>query len=81
MLGWNLSTSNYWKKMATDAFPTFPLKPHGVIESSGNIWELKFYEEIGYTLGENLFTTCDHENGAIMTEEVEDVIRKIKEQL
>ncbi len=46
-------------------------------------WErkLKFYEEIGYTLGENLFTTCDHENGAIMTEEVEDVIRKIKEQL
>lgn len=26
-------------------------------------WErkLKFYEEIGYTLGENLFTTCDHE--------------------
>jgi hypothetical protein len=31
-------------------------------------WErkLKFYEEIGYTLGENLFTTCDHENGAIM---------------
>lgn len=41
-------------------------------------WErkLKFYEEIGYTLGENLFTTCDHENGAIMTEEVEDVIRK-----
>lgn len=46
-------------------------------------WErkLKFYEEIGYTLGGNLFTTCDHENGAIMTEEVEDVIRKIKEQL
>ena len=38
-------------------------------------WErkLKFYEEIGYTLGENLFTTCDHENGAIMTEEVEAV--------
>ena len=29
-------------------------------------WErkLKFYEEIGYTLGENLFTTCDHENGS-----------------
>ena len=27
------------EKMATDAFPTFPLKPHGVIESSGNIWE------------------------------------------
>ena len=46
-------------------------------------WErkLKFYKEIGYILGENLFTTCDHENGAIMTEEVEDVIRKIKEQL
>ena len=46
-------------------------------------WErkLKFYEEIGYTLGENLFTTCDHENGAIMTEEVDDVIRKIKEML
>ena len=92
MLGWNLSTSNYWKKMATDAFPTFPLKPHRIIwEHLGMLvvpeykasWErkLKFYEEIGYTLGENLFTTCDHENGAIMTEEVEDVIRKIKEQL
>lgn len=94
MLGWNLSTSNYWKKMATDAFPTFPLNPWGdriiwehlgmlVVPEYKASWErkLKFYEEIGYTLGENLFTTCDHENGAIMTEEVEDVIRKIKEQL
>ena len=47
--------------------------------STSDYW--KFYEEIGYTLGENLFTTCDHENGAIMTEEVDDVIRKIKEML
>ena len=46
-------------------------------------WErkLEFYESIGYILGENLFTTCDHENGAIMTAEVDEVIDKIKAQL
>ncbi len=44
-------------------------------------WErkLKFYESIGYTLGETLFTTQDHENGAIMTAEINEVIKKIKE--
>lgn len=44
-------------------------------------WEkkLKFYESIGYTLGENLFTTQDHENGAIMTDEINIVIDRIKE--
>lgn len=44
-------------------------------------WErkLKFYESIGYTLGENLFTTQDHENGAIMTAEINTVINRIKE--
>lgn len=44
-------------------------------------WErkLEFYESIGYTLGENLFTTQDHENGAIMTAEINTVINRIKE--
>lgn len=44
-------------------------------------WEkkLKFYESIGYTLGENLFTTQDHENGAIVTDEINEVINRIKE--
>ena len=44
-------------------------------------WEkkLKFYHEIGFKEGENLFTTEDHENGRFDTSEVIDVIDKIKE--
>ncbi|MBP5584234.1 MAG: ATP-binding domain-containing protein, partial [Bacteroidales bacterium] len=46
-------------------------------------WErkLKFYHSIGFKEGENLFTTEDHENGAIDTTEVMAVIEKIKNLL
>ena len=46
-------------------------------------WErkLKFYHSIGFKEGENLFTTEDHENGAIDTTEVMEVIEKIKDLL
>ena len=46
-------------------------------------WErkLKFYHSIGFKEGENLFTTEDHENGAIDTTEVMAVIDKIKDLL
>jgi len=46
-------------------------------------WERKldFYHSIGFKEGENLFTTEDHENGAIDSTEVMAVIDKIKELL
>lgn len=43
-------------------------------------WEnkLKFYNQMGFVEGENLFTTHDHENGSIDSTEVMDVIFQIK---
>ena len=44
-------------------------------------WERKlaFYESIGFVEGENLFTTRDHEDGSIHTDEIEKVIEQIEE--
>lgn len=43
-------------------------------------WERKlaFYNEIGFELGKNLFTTMDHLDGSFFTSDVLDVIDKIK---
>ncbi len=44
-------------------------------------WDKKkaFYESIGYVEGENLFTTRDHENGSFNSQEIIDVIKRIKD--
>ena len=44
-------------------------------------WERKlaFYESIGFIEGENLFTTRDHEDGSIHTDEIEEIIEQIEE--
>ena len=44
-------------------------------------WErkLSFYESIGFVEGENLFTTRDHEDGSIHTDEIEAIIEQIEE--
>ena len=46
-------------------------------------WEekLKKYEENGFVLGENLFTTEDKEDGGILTPEILSVIDKIIERI
>ena len=46
-----------------------------------NAWERKKneYEKMGFIEGENLFTTEDHTNGSIDTNEVLDIINRIKE--
>jgi hypothetical protein len=43
--------------------------------------KLKFYEDNGFVLGQNLFTTRDDENGAIDSLEIERVINKIENEL
>lgn len=45
-------------------------------------WEekLSFYKSIGFVEGENLFTTRDHENGGIDSNEIKEVVEKIKER-
>lgn len=40
--------------------------------------KLSFYESIGYREGENLFTTRDHEGGSIDSNEIQEVVDKIK---
>lgn len=44
-------------------------------------WErkLSFYNTIGFVEGENLFTTRDHEGGSIDSNEIKEVVDKIKE--
>ena len=44
-------------------------------------WEKKkeLYKEIGFIEGENLFVTQDHENGSFYSQDVINVIEKIKE--
>ena len=44
-------------------------------------WEkkLRFYNSLGYKEGINLFTTRDHEGGSIDSNEIKDVVDKIKE--
>lgn len=44
-------------------------------------WEKKldFYNSIGYFEGTNLFTTRDHEGGSIDSNEIQEVVEKIKE--
>ena len=44
-------------------------------------WErkLEFYNSIGFIEGENLFTTRDHEGGSIDSNEIQEVVKKIKE--
>lgn len=46
-------------------------------------WEkkLRFYKSIGFIEGENLFTTIDHENGAIDSMEIVRTINKLEEIL
>ena len=46
-------------------------------------WEKKllFYKSIGFIEGENLFTTIDHENGAIDSMEIVRTINKLEEIL
>lgn len=44
-------------------------------------WEkkLEFYNSIGYYEGQNLFTTRDHEGGSIDSNEIKEVVDRIKE--
>lgn len=44
-------------------------------------WEkkLEFYKSIGFVEGENLFTTRDHEGGSIDSNEIKEVVDRIKE--
>ena len=46
-------------------------------------WEekLKMYEENGYILGEDLYTTEDSEDGGISTPDIINVIEKIKARM
>ena len=39
--------------------------------------KLEFYQSIGFYEGENLFTTVDHNNGAIDSLEIASVIDKL----
>ena len=44
-------------------------------------WErkLEFYNSIGFFEGDNLFTTRDHEGGSIDSNEIQEVVNKIRE--
>ena len=46
-------------------------------------WEKKlaFYNSIGYVEGENLLTTRDHEGGSIDSNEIKEVVDKVKEMV
>lgn len=46
-------------------------------------WEekLKFYNSIGFNIGDNLFITEDHADGSIKTPEIMDVIEKVKKRM
>lgn len=53
------------------------------IPSYKRAWEekLKFYNSIGFNVGDNLFITEDHEDGSIKTPEIMDVIEKVKKRM
>lgn len=43
--------------------------------------KLKFYNEIGFVEGDNLFTTRDHDGGSIDSNEIHDVVEIIKQKV
>lgn len=53
------------------------------VPSYKHAWEekLKFYNSIGFNIGDNLFVTEDHEDGSINTQEIIEVIKKVKEKM
>ena len=55
----------------------------GMLDNPGyrESWERKceFYESIGFVKGKNLFTTRDHEDGSIHSNEIKEVIDELKD--
>lgn len=43
--------------------------------------KLAFYKSIGFEEGTNLFTTIDHENGSIDSNEIKEVLQTIEDLL
>lgn len=43
--------------------------------------KLAFYKSIGFEEGTNLFTTIDHENGSIDSDEIKEVLQTIEDLL